>query len=122
MGEGVMASLGRGLKDEGVTGGGETGGVMAGVFGREREKGDGEEDSANRWDPPGSERERGRGVGWFSGGCWAIAWFGLGPGSAQLGWCPPLLLFFCVVSFLIFCFMSCFITLTFDTKCIQTSF
>jgi hypothetical protein len=35
--------------------------------------------------------------GWF----WA-------PGTAQLGWWLSLLIFFCVVSFLIFCFLICF--------------
>jgi hypothetical protein len=38
---------------------------------------------------------------------------GFGPQARpSLGWCPPLL-FFCAASFLIFCFMICFITLTF---------
>jgi hypothetical protein len=95
-GEGVMASLGRGLKGRGSYWRGETSGVMAGVIGLEREKRNGGEERVDRWGRPVSERKRGRvGLGYCS--------VGLGPGSAQLGWCPPLL-FFCAVSFLIFCF------------------
>jgi hypothetical protein len=95
-GEGVMASLGRGLKGGGSYWRGDTSGVMARVIGLEREKRNGGEERADRWGRPVSERKRGR----AGLGCCSV---GLGPGSAQLGWAPLFLLFF------LFCFFSYFL-------------
>jgi hypothetical protein len=57
-----------------------------------REGGDSGGDDADRWDPPGSEREREESGAGLRHAGWAM-------GTAQVGWPPPFLSFFILVSF-----------------------
>jgi hypothetical protein len=119
MEEGVYGLIRKGFKGRGSYWGGETGGVTAEVFGRERKEGGVGEDNADRWVPLCSEREKGK--SWAGSSRAGSA--GLGPGHGpRWALASFLLLFFVRFLFPFSVFLFSLYLLHFASKQGQTNF